>query len=594
MYLKCHQRQKDGKQHRYWSVTEHVTGASGRRFERHVLYLGEISDAQRVSWERRIRVFDEESGETRQMWLFPSDRPVCAEESDSVQVVLSGFALRRPRQWGACWLFCRLWEELRLDGFWGPLLPASRKGTQWLDVLKVLCANRLIAPSSEWRVHREWFARSAMRDLLGCGAEVSAKDTLYRGLDRLLPHKEALFGHLRARWADLFNTTFDVLLYDLTSTYFESDPPYPEDDKRRHGYSRDHRSDCVQVVVALVVTPEGFPVAYEVMPGNTADNATLPAFLDKIEQLYGKARRIWLMDRGIPTEETLADLRARGGLYVVGTPKGRLTRLEAALAERPWQQVRDNVRVKLLPDATETLVFVESGDRVLKERAMRRRRMRVLLKRLAALAAKPLPYETLLQKIGAARHEAGRAAGLVSLSLPELPPGGGSRTPATFAYRIDRQALRQYRRREGRYLLRSNILDRSPGELWEFYLKLVEVEAAFRTLKGDLEIRPVFHQEMPRIEAHILVAFLAYCLHVTLKTLLANHAPGLTPRSAIEKLAAIQMMDVHFPTTDGRRLVFARYTEPEPDQQLVIDALGWKLPPQAPPRITAAGDLEQP
>ena len=594
MYLKCHRRNKDGKEHRYWSVAEHVSGTGGRRFEKHVLYLGEISDAQRASWERRIGVFDEGSGETRQMTLFPADLLEAGPDgADSARVVLDGFSLHRPRQWGACWAFCRLWDELGLDGFWGPLMPDSRKGTRWLDVLKVLCANRLIAPSSEWRVHREWFGRSAMRDLLGCGEEVSARDTLYRCLDKALPHKDALFRFLRTRWADLFGASFDVLLYDLASTYFESDPPFPEGDKRRFGYSRDHRPDCVQVVVALVVTPEGFPVAYEVMPGNTADCTTLRAFLDKVEGLYGTARRVWLTDRGIPTEDTLRELRARAGQYVVGTPKGRLSKLEAELAGGPWRKVRDSVRVKLLPGEEEATVFIESGDRVNKERAMRRRRMRRLLKRLAALAAKPLPYETLLQKIGAAKEEAGRDARFVAVTLPGFSRDGGPKTPVTFSYRIDRGALRGGRRREGRYLLRSNILGGDPADLWEFYLKLAGVEAAFRTLKGDLEIRPVFHQEMPRIEGHILVAFIAYCLHVTLRALLAARAPGLTPRSALEKLAAMQMLDVRFPTTDGRVLVFARYTAPEPDQRLVIDALGWNLPPQPPPRITAGGTLEK-
>jgi len=595
MYLKCHKRIKDGKAHRYWSVAEHVTGSGGKRFEKHVLYLGEISDAQQSSWARRIAVFDEGSRTVRQMSLFPSDR--AAEASlitEGVGIKLDGFSLRHPRQWGGCWAMCQLWDTLELDSFWKPRIPESRKGTPWLDVLKVLCANRLIEPSSEWRVHREWFDRSAMADLLGCGAEVSAKDTLYRGLDKALPHKEALFQFLRKRWADMFNTSFDVLLYDLTSTYFESDPPFPEGDKRRHGYSRDHRPDCVQVVVALVVTPEGLPIAYEVMPGNTADCTTLRAFLDKIEGLYGKARRIWLMDRGIPTEATLEELRARGGMYVVGTPKGRLTKLETALAEKPWQQVRESVRVKLLPAEKEVMVFVESGDRVCKERAMRQRRMKKLLKRLATLADKPIAYEILLQKIGAAREEAGRDARFIKISLPSLPRNGGSQTLVTFSYHIDRDILRKGRRREGRYLLRSNLTQRNPGDLWEFYLKLVEVEAAFRTLKGDLEIRPIFHQDMDRIEGHILVAFMAYCLHVTLKTLLATHAPGLTPHQTLEKLSAIQMLDVHFPTTDGRELVFSRYTKPEPDQQLIINVLKWKLPPQSPPKITAAGTVEIP
>ena len=595
MYLKCHKRCKDGKEHRYWSIAEHLPGSGGRRFERHVLYLGEISDTQQADWERRIAVFDERSGQTRQLSLIPADRHQSGPtDHDSLPILLSGFTLRRPRQWGASWAFCQLWEMLGLDGFWGALLPDSRKGTRWLDVLKVLCANRLIAPASEWRVHREWFGRSALQDLLGCGAEVAAKDTLYRCLDKILPHKDALFQFLRARWADMFSASFDILLYDLTSTYFESDPPFPEEDKRRFGYSRDHRPDCVQVVVALVVTPEGFPVAYEVTPGNTADCTTLRAFLNKVESLYGKARRVWLMDRGIPTEDTLAELRARGGQYVVGTPKGRLSKLEAALAAKPWQQVRDTVRVKLLPEAEEVTVFIESGDRVHKERAMRRRRMKKLLKQLAALAAKPVAYETLLQKIGAVRHEAGRDARFITVTLPGLPVNGGPKTPVTFSYGIDRDALRQGRRREGRYLLRSNILGGDPASLWEFYLKLGEVEAAFRTLKGDLEIRPVFHQELPRIEGHILVAFIAYCLHVTLKTMLAVHAPGLTPRQALDKLAALQMLDVHFPTTDGRELVFSRYTKPEVEQQLVIEALGWKLPPQAPPRITSRGALETP
>ena len=595
MYLKCHKRIKDGKAHRYWSVAEHVTGSGGKRFEKHVLYLGEISDAQQLSWERRIAVFDEDRQAVRQMSLFPSDRAASVTGiPDGVSIKLDGFSLRHPRQWGGCWAVCQVWDMLGLDRFWGPLMPASRKGTSWLDVLKVLCANRLLEPSSEWRVHREWFGRSAMPDLIGCAPEVSAKDTLYRGLDKALPHKDAFFQFLRARWTDMFNASFDVLLYDLTSTYFESDPPFPDDDKRRHGYSRDHRPDCVQVVVALVVTPEGFPVAYEVMPGNTADCTTLRAFLDKIEQLYGKARRIWLMDRGIPTEATLEELRARGGMYVVGTPKGRLTKLEEALAEKPWQQVRPRVRVKLLRAEEEVTVFIESGERVCKERAMRRRRMRKLLKRLAALAARPIPYETLLQKIGAAREEAGRDARFVGILLPTLPVNGNSKTPVTFSFGIDRDALRKGRRREGRYLLRSNLTQRDPGDLWEFYLKLVEVEAAFRTLKGDLEIRPIFHQDKDRIEGHILVAFIAYCLHVTLKTLLAAHAPGLTPRQALDKLSAIQMLDVHFPTTDGRELVFSRYTKPEPDQLLVINALKWTLPPQPPPKITASGKVETP
>jgi transposase len=594
MYLKCHTRTKDGKQHRYWSIAEKRRRQNGKRFEHHVLYLGEINDQEREAWTQRIAVFDEEKGQTRQLALFPADREIPKHATqDGIQIRLDEFSLQRPREWGACWVFCRLWQMLELDGFWASRLSDSRKGTCWLDVLKVLCANRLIHPSSEWYVHREWFDHSAIGDLLGADPAVSVKDTLYRCLDQLPAHKDALFQHLRERWVDLFNVSFDVLLYDLTSTYFESEPIFSEKDKRKFGYSRDHRSDCVQVVVALVVTPEGFPIGYEVMPGNTADCTTLRLFLDKIEELYGKARRVWLMDRGIPTEETLAELRRRGGQYVVGTPKGRLSKFEASLAQCSWQEARENVRVKLWPEGEELYVFVESRSRVGKERAMRRRRLKRLLDRLADLSVRPLPYEILLQKIGAARHEAGRDARLVDVALPPPPSRGNRRALVTFTYSLNKPKLRETCRREGRYLLRSNMLSDSPAKLWEFYLQLVEVEETFRTLKGDLEIRPIFHQEMGRVEAHLFVAFLAYCLHVTLKKLLQPHACGLTPRQVLDKFAAIQMLDVHFPTTDGRELIFRRYTKPEPDQQLLLNTLGWELPRQSPPRITAKGTIEK-
>jgi len=589
MYLKCHSRRKNGKTHHYWNVVEHVRGAAGRRFERQVLYLGELGVEEKRAWEERVGRISGGGRRPEQMLFDLPDERLAEDRAPlrpgRVTIRLSGFSLKNPRQYGGCWLFCTLWEKLGLDAFWRPLLPASRKGTPWIDVLKILCANRLLDPSSEWRVHREWFRRSAMGDLLGCGEELSAKDTLYRCLDLLLEHKDSFFQYLRGRWTDMFNASCDVLLYDLTSTYFESEPPFPPGDKRAHGYSRDHRGDCVQVVIALVVTPDGLPVAYEVMKGNTADSATLAAFLDKIEHLYGTARRIWLMDRGIPTEETLEELAARGGRYVVGTPKGRLSKLEGALAGKPWQSVRDKVRVKLLDQDGEAVVFVESADRVLKERAMRRRRVRKLLRRLAEISGQTLSYAALLQKIGAARHEAGRDQRHVRIDLPRQPPDENA--AVTFSYRLDRAKLREARRREGRYLLRSNLVQSDPGELWEFYMRLGEVEQAFRTLKGDLGLRPVFHSRESRIESHVLVAFIAYSLSATLRVLLSRSAPGLTPRAVIEKLSAIQMIDVHFPTDDARELVFSRYTTPEADQKLILDALGWKLPEQSPPKITA-------
>ena len=300
MFLRCKVRRKDGKQHRYWSVVENTRVAGGRVVQRHVLYLGEINDTQELAWRRSIAVLEDGAAQPRTLSLFPEDRcEGLLADSSTVRVKLSELRLRRPRQWGACWLALLLWRELQLDLFWSKRLGSSRKGTRWDQVLFVLAAYRLLAPGSEWRLHREWFQRSALADLLGEDAGLAEIHKLYRCHDRLLTHKQAVFDHLVGRWRDLFNISYDVLLYDLTSTYFEADPPFPEGDKRRYGYSRDHRPDCVQIVIALVVTPEGLPLAYEVLPGNTSDKTTLRPFLERIERQYGKARRVWLMDRGV-------------------------------------------------------------------------------------------------------------------------------------------------------------------------------------------------------------------------------------------------------------------------------------------------------
>jgi Transposase DDE domain len=582
MFLRQTIRKKDGKEHRYFSVVENKRVASGRVVQRHVLYLGEINDRQELAWRRSIEVFDEGAARPRTLSLFPEDRcEGLLPDASIVRLKLSQVRLCRPRQWGACWLTLMLWRELRLDRFWAERLAASRKGTRWDAILVVLVAYRLLAPGSEWRLHREWFARSALADLLGADLGLAEIHKLYACHDRLLAHKQPLFDHLVERWRDLFNARFDVLLYDLTSTYFEADPPFREGDKRRHGYSRDHRPDCVQVVIALVVTPEGLPLAYEVLPGNTADNTTLRDFLDRIDRQYGKARRIWLMDRGVPTEEVLAGMRAADPpvQYVVGTPKGRLSRLEQDLLAKPWQEARPGVQVKLLPRDGELYVFAQSRDRVAKERAMRRRQLKWLWRRLAQIAAMKLTREELLMKLGAARSQAPIVWRLIAVMVP--------RTGSTFSYRLDRSTLRQVRRREGRYLLRTNLIENDPAQLWSYYLQLAAVEQAFKNLKGDLAIRPIFHQEEARIEAHIFIAFLAYCLHVTLGRRLHALAPGLTPRSVLEKFSAIQMIDVHVPTTDGRELLLTRHTEPQPELRLLLDKLRLDLPAQPAPKITA-------
>ena len=589
MFLRQIRRKKDGKTHVYWNIVENRRLDDGRVVQRQVLYLGEIGSSQATAWRKAIEVFDEAAGEPRTLALFPEDRCEAIDDASAVRVCLSALTLRRPRQWGACWLAGQLWRELQLDRFWAERLPPSRKGTRWDQILQVLAAYRLIAPGSEWKLHREWFGNSAMADLLGADFGLAEAHKLYACHDRLLAHKDALCSHLVGRWRDLFNASFDVLLYDLTSTYFEIDAAaLPEGAKRRHGYSRDRRSDCPQVVIALVITPEGLPLAYEVLPGNTKDNQTLRQFLAKIEAQYGKAQRVWVMDRGIPTEEVLAEMRQSDPpvRYLVGTPKGRLTRLEKLLVDQPWQQARQGVQVKLLAQDGEFYVFAESADRVLKERAMRRRQLKWLWRRLHELAAMKTTREQLLMKLGAARAKAPVGWRLVDVKV--------EKTSAAFTFTFNRDKLRKIRRREGRYLLRTNLTESDPATLWQYYIQLVAVEEAFKNLKADLAIRPVFHQEERRIEAHIFIAFLAYCLYVTLQRRLHALAPGLTARSALEKFAAVQMIDVHLPTTDGRELVLTRYTQPEPELQLLINQLKFQLPPQPPPRIAAANPTQQP
>ncbi len=582
MFLRMTQRIKDGKEHRYWSIVENHRTSDGRVHQRHVLYLGEINDSQQKAWWRSIEVL-ENGGETpRKVSLFPEDRMVESAVHDVIRVRVNEMRLERARQWGACWTALLLWEQLHLDDYWAAKLPPSREGTRWLNVLKTLVTYRLIKPGSEWKLHRDWYGKSAVGDLLGEDGEVVPYQNLYRCLDKLLAHKRELFSFLKQRWQDLFSVEFEVLLYDLTSTYFECDPPGTG--KRRFGYSRDKRFDCVQVVIALVVTPEGFPLCYEVLEGNTSDRTTLRQFLDKIEQQYGKARRVWIMDRGIPTEEVLAEMRTSEMpvSYLVGTPKGRLSKLEKELLPLPWEKVRDSLSVKLLKQEGELYVLARSSSREAKERAMRRRRLKKYWNRLKEISGQKLDRDKLLMKIGAAKKEAGYAARLVDITLPspdELI------TPDTFRFRLRKDKLREARRHEGQYLLRSNLCGQDPATLWSYYIQLVEVEQAFKTLKMDLSLRPIYHQKDERIEAHIFVAFLAYCLQVTLQQRLKALAPGLTVRSVLEKFESIQMVDVYLPTTDGKELLLRRYTQPNKDQLLLLSRLDLSLPPQPKPQL---------
>jgi transposase len=586
MFLRAKTRKKDGKQHRYFSVVESRRVGRNKTAQRTVLYLGEINDSQESAWRNTLEVFDESRQQYATLSLFPEDRELSSETVHTVQVKLSQTELRRPRAFGSCWLGCELWRQLELQTFWQDKLSSEvqRETVPWEKVLRLLVVNRLLEPGSEFRLHRHWFDQSAMAELLEADFAVAEKDRLYRCLDRIVEHKQALFAHLRQRWQDLFAVQFEVLLYDLTSTYIEGEGQ--QIPKARYGYSRDRRFDCKQVVIALVITPEGFPLAYEVMNGNTSDRTTLRAFLEKIESSYGQAHRVWVMDRGIPTEATLAHMRSAEPKisYLVGTPRSKIRQYEKKWLELSWQKVRESVEVKLFADKGELYVLAKSEGRRAKERAMRRKKLARLLRKLRAMRRSCPRRDQLLLRIGAARKEAGSVARFVTVQVPRE---GEAVTRSSFRFQVDKAKLNAAELQDGHYLLRSNLVEEDPAVLWERYIQLTQIEAAFKALKSEMGLRPIYHQLEHRVEAHIFVAFLAYCLLVTLKNRLQALAPGLTPKAVLEKLAAIQMLDVWLPTTDGRYLIMPRYTQPEPEQAIVLHKLQLSLPVQPPPRIRA-------
>ena len=585
MFLRSTNRRKDGKDHRYFSVVENRRIAGGKTAQRPVLYLGEINDQQQAAWRKTLEVFVEEEQRYTTLSLFPEDREIPTDALDSVQVKLSDLELRRPRAFGHCWLACELWSQLGLDEFWQQRLPEARESVSWEKVLRLLVVNRLLDPGSEFRVHRQWYVDSAMDELLQTDFTVAEKDRLYRCLDRVLAHKQELFVWLKQKWADLFAADFEVLLYDLTSTYFEGE--MEQNPKAKRGYSRDGRADCLQLVIALVVTPDGFPLAYEVMNGNTSDRATLPGFLKKIESTYGKAQRVWVMDRGIPSEAILKDMRTAEGqtFYLVGTPKGKINQHEKKWLDLPWQKVRDSVDVKLYQHEGELYVLAKSEGRQAKEMAMRRKRLARLLRKLRAMRKSLPKRDQLLLRIGAAKKDAGRAFGFVKIRLPLKDEAV---TKETFLFQVDKQKLNAAQQRDGHYLLRSNLTGEDPAVLWARYVQLTQIESVFRSLKSELGIRPIYHQLEHRADAHVLIAFLAYCLQVTLKNRAMIHAPGLTPTAVLEKLATIQMVEVWIPMVDGRWLMLPRHTQPEKDVQAMLNQLQIALPSQPPPRIKSS------
>ena len=587
MFLKRRTRRKDGKEHVYYSVCESLRVHGGRTMQRQLLHLGELNTTQHDSWQHTLDVLHED-GSRHQRRLF-TDREGTAPDAaeDVVEVKLSSFAVKQPRRFGDCWVGCHAWEQLGLRAFWQEQLGESAGEVPWAKVLELLAVNRLLAPRSELYVHEKWFAQTAMDVLLDTDAGVAGKDRLYRCLDRIVAHKPALEKHLAQKWRDLFGATFDVLLYDLTSTYFEGEAAEVPSAKR--GYSRDHRPDCLQVVLALVVTPEGFPLTYEVFPGNTLDRSTLATILDAVEQKHGKARRVWVFDRGIISEDNLALLRERGAHYLVGTPKRKLQAYEQKLLDGPWTKASAEVEVQLVPENDEVYVLCRSAGRKTKEKAMRWRWLRGLVGDLRSLrrrvAQGQLKNPDLIQQtIGRLSERHPQAWRWVTVEF--VAPTAEQRLGAV-RWTWDRDAFHRAVRTEGAYLLRAHWTEKDPAKLWQTYTQLTEAEAAFRTLKSEIKVRPIWHWTEARVQAHLMVAFLGYCLWVYVKKCAQRVAPSLTPWALLDQLGRIVLVEVWFELTNGGTICLPRITQPEPPQAVLLTQLGWTLPAQPPPRISA-------
>ena len=621
MFLRATKRFKDGKAHYYWSLVESVR--VGRRvFQRQALYLGELNDSQRAEWQRTVEAFDE-NGKPHQMKLFPENRAPGTDDDSVVRIRTDRLVVKNLRNWGEVWLGTVLWDKLGLDDFWKARLSSSRKGTDWLSIMKAIVLYRFTDPGSELRMHSNWMANTAIEELIGSGA-LTGRSTLYSCLDRVIwqsdewrkpraerrnSFKDELFYYLRDRWAGLFGSTCDVVLFDLTSTYFEVDGSKAlESELQRYGYSRDKRGDCLQVVVALVLTPDGFPLAYEVMPGNTNDRETQMPFIKKLEAKYGR------MDRGVPTEKTLRAMREGGYKYLVGAPRGHLKVLGDRLAKAEWQNVQDGISVKVArldseagtsangtvgESSGDTFVLTRSTARSLKETSMRVKKLRGAMRTLFAVderigrvrwrkagpVKRELSRDELLKRLAVAEAKAGRAWKMISITLPKE---GQKVTPETFHWHLDWDRIDEARANdEGTYLLRTNLPECDPKTLWKRYMIQGEIEYAFRELKNDLGLRPVYHQLDDRIEAHIFTAFMALCLFQTLRAIAREHAPGLTPRQIVEKFRTVKMVDVVMPTTDHRIVTLPRYIEPKKDVAILLDSLGLTLPEQPPPKVSA-------
>jgi transposase len=589
MFLRPHARSKDGKDHTYWSLVETVRTPSGPR-QRRLCYLGELNSSAQARWLKTIEVFNEQ-GQAQQLKLFPSQVELPEGDPQVARVLVHRVRLERTRQFGACWLGWELWKRLGLDDFFEQALDRDPADVPWSVVATVLAINRLCAPGSELAIEQRWYPSTALEDLLGI-EEGKINDTrLYRCLDRMLPHKTALERHLKQRYGELFGAAFDVLLYDLTSTYVEG--AAEKNPMMRRGYSRDHRPDCEQMVIALIVNTEGFPFSYETFDGNRADVSTMETILRMVERKYGKARRIWVMDRGIVSEENLAAIRRRGGQYLVGTPRSQMRRFEAALLQEDWTRVRPDVEVKQVAtgEGEETYILCRTAGRKEKEKAIRERfssRLEEALQRLekTIAAGRLKDRHKMERRLGKIQARHAPVNELFAVALRDTPEG----VRLVWEMKKERRTWRELR--EGAYMLRTNLEAGSAEELWSKYMQLTEAEASFRVLKSELSIRPLFHQKERRVKAHVMVAFLGYALWVTLKHLLkrrpaivpqpsasgVDNAQPLSPMKALALLATLHSADIVLPTTDGREIRLRRITEPMAEQKSLLHQLDLDLP----------------
>jgi transposase len=589
MFLRAHQRSKDGKDHTYWSLVETVRTVGGPR-QRTLCYLGELNGSAQARWLKSVEVFNEQ-GEAQQLKLFPSHVEVPDDDPQVARVIVNRVRLERTRQFGACFLGWELWKRLGLDQFFAQAVDEEAAEVPWSRVAAVLAINRLCAPGSELAIEERWYPSTALDDLLEI-EEGKINDTrLYRCLDRMLPHKSKLEQHLKQRYGELFGAEFDVLLYDLTSTYVEG--AAEKNPMMGRGYSRDHRPDCEQMVIALIVNGEGFPFSYETFDGNRADVSTMESILRMVERKYGKARRIWVMDRGIVSEENLAAIRKRGGQYLVGTPRRQMKRFEAELLKDDWTQVRPDVEVKqvAIPQGEETYILCRTAGRKEKEKAIRERfstRMEVALEALkkSITSGRLKDRYKMERRLGRIQARHPQVNDLFEVTLRDTPAG----VRLLWEMKKEREAWRDLR--EGAYMLRTNLQADSAEQMWSMYMQLTEAEASFRALKSELSIRPLFHQKESRVKAHILVAFLGYALWVTLKHLLqrrpamvpqpsasgVDNAQPFSPMKALALLSTLQSADIVLPTTDGREIRLRRITEPTAEQKSLLHRLGLSLP----------------